>query len=61
MVRVQNMIQFFALVSISHVHRIYNQQADALSKKATGGMMVFLFFEEFINEILVGSGSYSMF
>ena len=51
----------FAHMTIKHIYREYNQQADCLSKKALVLDPNFRFFTEFLDGMIVDHGNFQLY
>ena len=55
------LISQFDSITSNHIYRIFNKDADALSKEVIGDFSGFILFSKWVDESLIDSGIYSVF
>jgi len=51
----------FSSIQFFHIHRIYNSEADRLSKLGLTSDLGKLFVQEFVDEVLISSTTFALF
>ena len=59
--KIRALIQPFQGISFRHIYRIFNEEADSLSKESIGEMDGIIQFSKFVDVALVDAGQYSCF